>query len=260
MLLLALLFVLLTVLAVYTLTEGPHSFTEVQCYKCHRDPQGNPKLLVGRPITELCRPCHAKTIKTSSHPVDVLPVKARVPADLPLRDGMITCNTCHDIHSDSTIVFGQKSYFLRRPTADFKFFCISCHEENTLAPGHAELLTVAHLGSKYRVSNPFEPIDSLSQLCIGCHDGSMGQDVAVNIGTGQWSHMSGDSHPIGVDYKAASARNSGLASAALLDRRIRFIGGRIGCGTCHDAYSPLPAKLVMDNHDSKLCMQCHFDK
>jgi|Deesub1362A_J573_1020465.scaffolds.fasta_scaffold00004_394 predicted CXXCH cytochrome family protein len=258
-LLLGLLIVIsISAIAAYTISKEPHKFSERECRNCHLAPYKNPKWLIAS-VTRLCKKCHRKTIRASSHPVDVEPKLARIPADLPLKNGKITCNTCHNIHSESRLVFGIKSYFLRRPTTDMKFFCIACHEEDRQKPGHKELITLAHIGSKYRVTDPTQPLDPLSVQCIGCHDGTIGSPVNYSLGGGIWAHID-DAHPIGVHYNTARMRRGGLAPISMLDRRIRFFAGRIGCGTCHDMYSTLPAKLVMENDDSKLCRTCHYDK
>jgi predicted CXXCH cytochrome family protein len=242
-------------------SPDPHAFSQGQCYSCHLEPDENPKALVAS-VSRLCRGCHARTVRVSSHPVNIVPKKAQVPADMPLRRGRLTCVTCHDIHSSSRLVFGVKSYFLRRPTTDMRFFCVACHEENTLRPGHKELLEVAHMGSKYRVLDPDSPIDPLSRECIGCHDGSIGPEASYTLGEGWWEHPRPEAgHPIGVDYLEAQLYpRSGLAPPYELDPRIKFFGGRIGCGTCHDMYSTLPGKLVMPNKGSRLCRECHYDK
>ena len=242
----------------YTDPTVPHDFSPSDCTRCHYSVQNNPKLLTA-PVTRLCKSCHRQSIRASSHPVDVRPDKVKVPDDLPLRNEMITCITCHDIHSEDRLVFGIKSYFLRRPTSDMKFFCISCHQESRTQPGHSDLLDTAHMGSRYRVTEPGDPIDPMSLQCISCHDGTIGSGSEYTLGEGEWEHQSG-AHPIGVHYRTALMRNDALAPVEMLDSRLRFFAGKIGCGTCHDTYSPLSAKLIMGNEESKLCRSCHFRK
>lgn len=253
------LLIIISVIIAYTVSENPHSFTEAECKECHIDPEHNPQALTAS-ITKLCAKCHRRTIRASSHPVDIVPQIAKIPSDLPLKDGKLTCNTCHNVHTEGTLIFGIKSYFMRRPTADMKFFCIACHEENRLKPGHKELITVAHMGSHYEVVDPSLPIDPLSLECIVCHDSTIGVSAEYSSGEGIWTHTDGSSHPIGVHYNTARMRSGGLTPPSSLDRRIRFFAGRIGCGTCHDMYSTLPARLVMANDESRLCTACHYDK
>lgn len=246
------------VILAYTQMVGPHRFSDAQCPDCHVDSDRNPKKLTAT-ITKLCKGCHSKTVRTSSHPVDIVPEFMQIPADLPLTDGKITCNTCHNVHADAKLAFGYKSFFLRRPTVDFRFFCLSCHKENLTAPGHRELTSVAHLGSKYRITDPSEPLDALSLACLACHDSSSAKGVNVEFGTGVWKHIESD-HPVGVHYMESRMKTGKLRAVPELDKRIKFFKGRIGCGTCHDAYSKIPGKLVMDNNGSRLCIACHYNK
>jgi len=253
------LLVLVIIVAAYTVTDTPHNFTEAECRDCHIDHGKDPARLAG-PVTELCRDCHKRTIRANSHPVDMSPQTAKIPADLPLTDGKVTCNTCHNIHGEARQIFGYRSYFLRRPASDLRFFCVSCHEENRARPGHKELVTLAHMGSQYIVTDPDQPLDPLSIECIGCHDGSLGGDAQFELGEGIWSHPMTIAHPIGVHYNTARMRTAGLRPPTTLDRKLRFYAGRMGCGTCHDMYSTLEARLVMDNTESRLCTACHYDK
>lgn len=258
-LLLAALIVAIAVIAAHTLTETPHSFTEAQCRDCHVDPDRDPGRLT-KPITKLCAGCHQRTIRASSHPVDIFPVASKIPQDMPLRNGKITCVTCHNVHGDSRLVFGIRSYFLRRPTADMKFFCVTCHPEDRTRPGHRELVTVAHIGGRYAVTDPEALLDPLSIECVSCHDGSIGQSARYSLGEGVWRHEDGMFHPVGTHYNTARMKSGSLAPASQLDRRLRFFAGKIGCGTCHDMYSSIAGRLVMSNDDSRLCTACHFDK
>ncbi|MDP2167018.1 MAG: cytochrome c3 family protein [Thermodesulfovibrionales bacterium] len=259
LLLIGVIVVVLAAAAAYTISETPHNFLETECRDCHVNPDKDPLMLIGS-ITQLCGRCHKRTIRASSHPVDIEPRIARVPDDLPLRDGRVTCSTCHNVHGDARLVFGIKSYFMRRPTADMKFFCITCHEENRAKPGHKELVTIAHMGGQFTVTDPYSLLDPLSIECIGCHDGTSGGNSRFSLGEGRWLHEDGMSHPIGVHYGTARMQAGGLVPVSNLDRKLRFFAGKIGCGTCHDMYSTLTAKLVMPNDESRLCTSCHYDK
>ena len=63
-------------------------------------PQKGPKFLrYGGDFKILCR-CHYNTEKNYPHPVDLEPsesLKRRIPHELPLQDGKVTCATCHQI-------------------------------------------------------------------------------------------------------------------------------------------------------------------
>jgi predicted CXXCH cytochrome family protein len=253
-LLLILIFISGSVIIAYTLRESAHEFSEVDCPKCHVD-AANAPLTLTAPITELCRPCHKKTINRASHPVDRAPELVRVPEDLPLDNGLITCNTCHNIHENRYNGIGGMTYFLRRPSAG-RDFCMSCHEVRSGSNMHIELVAAAHIGSKFKVIDRSQPLDPLSVECIYCHDGSIGKNVDAQTGSGIWQHNN-SSHPIGVNYNESRMRKGGLHPFSMIDKRIRLFSGKIGCGTCHNMYSGLPMQLVMSNEGSSLCMWCH---
>ena len=252
-----LLFVLLiligTAIIAYTLLENPHEFSEDECPKCHIDSVNNP-LAMAVPITEMCRPCHKKMNRKTSHPVDMVPELLHIPEDLPLSEGMITCNTCHNVHEYRYTALGEKTYFLRRPSAG-RDFCVSCHEVGA-KNSHIELIASAHIGSRYTVTDKSQPLDPMSAECISCHDGGVGKSVDYQFGKGIWDHSSG-AHPIGVNYRESRMRKGDLVPVSQIDKRIKFFGGKIGCGTCHNMYSGLPMQLVMSNERSALCFACH---
>ncbi|MBI5639649.1 MAG: cytochrome c3 family protein [Nitrospirae bacterium] len=254
-LLLIIIFLAISALIAYTVRDNPHSFSEEECSRCHVDAVNFPQEMIA-PITQLCLPCHKKTTQRSSHPVDIAPEMVRVPADLPLINGMITCNTCHNIHESRLNAFGEKTYFLRRP-APGRDFCISCHEAKLTNNSHIELIAYAHMKGKYTVTDKSQPLDSLSMDCIGCHDGSVGKSVGYAVGKGVWNHQRG-SHPVGVNYRESRMRKGELKPVEKLSKKIRLFSGNIGCGTCHDVYSKIPMQLVMSNDGSRLCFACHI--
>jgi predicted CXXCH cytochrome family protein len=124
----------------------------------------------------------------------------------------------------------------------------------------------AHFQSKYvELSSASQLIDPISKKCITCHDGSYASSVSIRAGT--WSHsqelISNDegTHPIGIDYEAARisrGKKTDLVPMALVDPRIQFVDGKVGCGSCHDPYSAIEKQLVMSDRNSQLCFSCHM--
>lgn len=249
---------LLIAVIAYTIREKPHAFSEAECGRCHYDEDDDPRKLIA-PVAVLCGKCHKRGLKTASHPVDMRPASIRIPADMPLTDGKLTCNTCHNVHAKRFTAFGEKSYYLRRPVTG-RDFCASCHERDPLSPGHRELMDVAHMARKYKPSGDSDTLDTLSVECIGCHDGLVGRAVDYAFGPGSWEHNFAGPHSIGVHYNERRMSVGGLRPISQINKSIRFFGGKIGCGTCHDPFSKRQALLVMDNKDSRLCSECHFDK
>ena len=85
---------------------NPHNEinNELPCLDCHdtyRDEVDEHAFVTG--VTEICEDCHELGDLGRTHPYDVDPDRShipdlRVPDELPLADGMITCGSCHDPH------------------------------------------------------------------------------------------------------------------------------------------------------------------
>lgn len=257
--------ILVAVIA-YCLNNGPHDFTETECFLCHQGDITHGELK-GSGITFLCTQCHKDLFSEGyMHPYDVLPQKVHdIPPDFPLDiNGRITCNTCHDVHADFETPFGTPSNYLRRFETG-KEFCDLCHAAAGEAKGHAAFLGEAHLSSKYIAVVPEQEIDSLSKNCISCHDGSFA--TSVSISSGYWTHQASsfsksmNNHPIGIDYEQARLEHSkktDLRPIAMVDRRLLFFDGKIGCGTCHNPYASELLYLVKSDFRSQLCFSCHM--
>lgn len=258
---------MLLFMVVFSMDNRPHAFKE--CTSCHisADLSGARARELTEPVTQLCSRCHEKTLSEGyMHPVDVIPERVAIPADMPLsRYGTIMCATCHDIHSDYETPYGLPSHFLRRQETG-KAFCKICHGDlSELSAGHKASLGEAHFRSQYIVSGSSRELDPMSRNCISCHDGTYATSVTIQAGA--WRHgrdfMRHDqgSHPVGVDYEAARfnrGSKTDLRPIDTVDRRIRFFQGTVGCGSCHDPYSTIPKKLVMSDVNSKLCFSCHI--
>lgn len=96
----------------------PHHWSlKDRCVDCHN----NKDRTLKEPLKALCDKCHTGMHKNDSHPVNVK-VNEKELADkkLPLKDGKITCITCHDPHGKT----GLKG-ILRKPFDDL---CLSCHD------------------------------------------------------------------------------------------------------------------------------------
>lgn len=262
------LFFLAATVLVYCLERNPHDFSASQCALCHQGDPSSALSIAQTSLSQACRRCHQKIFDSGyMHPVDIAPQKVMIPRDMPLsRNGLLTCNTCHDVHGDYLRPDGSQSYFLRRNVSG-KAFCAACHGQALLSgsDGHASLLGEAHFQSKYISSGYGQELDPMSKNCITCHDGAYAS--AVSVRTGSWQHSSNfngsklvGKHPIGIDYEMArlrQGRKTDLRPLASVDQRLVFFDGRMGCGTCHDPYSYIEMKLVMSNRRSALCFACH---
>lgn len=253
--------------AVHALVKEPHSFSQAQCADCHI-PVGQGSVVrhqLAASDTVLCSKCHGKVLTEGYiHPINVRPQRATVPKDMPLsRNGEITCNTCHNVHAAYLTPYGTPSHYLRRLERG-KRFCDVCHNE----PGHTShrgALAEAHFQSKYIATSRSQELDPMSKNCISCHDGSYSTSAMIKAGS--WTHgrsflkYDKGAHPIGVDYEAARTRRGSktdLRPLAMVDRRIRFFDGKIGCGSCHDPYSTVQKRLIISDRGSRLCFSCHL--
>jgi predicted CXXCH cytochrome family protein len=263
------LFLLITliIIVVYCMEREPHKFSQTECQSCHvTDSSGNiVKDMLTEPLVTICARCHDKILSEGYlHPVNVKPRNVRVPADFPLSSsGDITCSTCHDIHSSYSTPYGAPSHFLRRYETG-KRFCDACHLGDSLKLGHAGTMEEAHFQSKYVETLSSQTLDPISRQCVSCHDGSFASSASIMAGA--WSHNESlmshaESHPIGIDYESMrlkKGRKSDLLPINLVDRRIQFFDGKVGCGSCHDPFSNIEKQLVMSDTNSKLCFSCHM--
>lgn len=255
---LLLLLLLTAAIIAYAVIENPHDFPGNECQFCHIDHEKEPRNLRA-PVTDICSECHEQATLKSSHPVDVYPTNTSIPPELPVRGGMITCSTCHDIHGEGLNVFREKTYYLRGSSTG-RHFCIYCHKQGISMEGHTDVIDVAHMGSRFKVTNPYEPLDPISKECISCHGGIVGKAVTFEPGSGVWTHEDAAfSHPVGINYEESREQriDSMLKPSSLIDKRINFYEGKIGCGSCHDLYSKGQRTLVMSNKGSRLCTSCH---
>jgi len=258
---------LLTTALAYSKGKKTHEFDKTECTICHTTNSNSVKSETYSALTSKCMTCHTTLYdKGYMHPVDISPKRVRVPLDFPLSPtGTLTCATCHDIHSDPETPFGQKSYFLRRYEKG-KTFCDICHQNtDKLTTGHEAVFREAHFDSKYIVNDPTNEIDSMSRNCLSCHDGSVGSSVVLNAGKWRHSmnfleHDDGGMHSIGMKYRDVALKNKKAMLRPLdsIDKRIRFFDdGKVGCGSCHDPYSTIPKKLIIEDTQSRLCFACH---
>lgn len=238
--------------------QFPHDFTQRECYRCHKFPERRPLILTSS-IPRLCRGCHKEIKKATTHPVNMPPRSVEVPEEFPLRYGLLTCATCHDIHKVPRMMFGKKTFYLRVAADSRKAFCLKCHRESLNPAGHVAA-SRSHMVYQYAVYNDDSKLDPLSVHCISCHDNDISARIELKQTSGIWEHSGGGDHPVGNNYLAALMKNPQLAPVEDIDRRINLYNYKIGCGTCHSMYSKLPMKLVMNNDRGQLCTSCHSDK
>jgi hypothetical protein len=128
------------------------------------------------------------------------------------------------------------------------------------------------------------PANSMSRLCLSCHEGTTGMNSLVNPGsTGANPTMLGFDrfaqllvpkqagayisdeltrmHPVGIDY-AVSAGDPDIY-AAPTNAELKLFNGFLECSTCHDPHVDSTADPEYDNFlripntSSAMCLACH---
>ncbi|BCR04958.1 c-type cytochrome [Desulfuromonas versatilis] len=236
-----------------------HDFSG-QCDRCHAT--GGPGDVAANrfiaPIEHLCAGCH-QPFAGFSHPLDI-PLSNRISSlDGGANAETLTCTTCHDPHQPPT----SENPFLLRGAERGRGFCLQCHQAPAgEGASHAGVGLLAHPGGRLDTAvSPASTLpDDASLECIGCHLGSIGTlatfQLADPLDAGA-GHGNG-AHPIGLDYALAAEADRSLRPASLLPAQIQFPDGKLGCVTCHNPYSTLPAMLTMSNSGSALCLACHL--
>jgi len=231
----------------------PHRFSPRDCEICHVDADNDPGNLKPMPNSR-CVGCHADLQWSQPHPVDIA-VNSLLPNDLPLVNGRLGCITCHFAHSFSDRYKNRSGNLLRRPGRG-ALFCVDCHH-GIDAKGHVVYENI-HRDS-YRLSTLDSSLDTYTLQCVECHDRyldrSFGFDAAGQ--PGRFNRRS--NHPVGVSFAQIAAKNPRKFNhPGSLPQNVRLFNGKIGCGTCHNAFSKEKSMLAMNNWRSRLCLRCHI--
>lgn len=235
--------------------KRPHQFLRNQCSICHETVDGTNEAMDLPPVSsKICITCHPGIAGSMSHPVDVTPSNS-LPAEMPLVHGRLSCLTCHFVHPTSLQAHAFRRSLLRKAGMGAQF-CMTCHrrggDEHTL-------FEKAHPVSRSNTGRQLA-LDAYTLQCAQCHDGHLRPRRAV-VGSGKRIRSSNrpGQHPVGVLLADVAANNpKRFKPLALLSEQMRLYDGRIGCGTCHSAYSKEKNMLVTDNRAGGLCLQCHI--
>ncbi len=145
--------------------------------------------------------------------------------------------------------------------------CLPCHTPHVAEP------PVPLLDRRPSVVPPLEPyrrgrieLNGWSLLCLGCHDGTTAPDVyttahattvADQLGNSRLGTAGLRSHPVGIVYPAGDKHFN--PRSVVEGAGLPLPGGRIQCGTCHDAHNTYnyAGMLKVSNERSRLCLTCH---
>jgi hypothetical protein len=260
---------------------NPH-WNDYLCLSCHQEKpvRGNAPLRMGGDRNLVCNRCHhSEYARPDIHPVDVKPSQhIRIPEDMPLQDGKISCETCHDslLQMGSRrkgILLRKNPDFLRKTQMSRNSYCFLCHLEETYkrlnphnqldAEGkvdqetclfcHASIPDVNFIGPEkvsFIIHNPDE-------YCVGCHHG-----FTLN-------------HPAGVNHLVKPSEKIMAAIRTSVQRigvELPLFEGRVVCATCHNPHQegvikiqPAATGAARQNKlrlmpGRRQCTGCHWDK
>ncbi len=166
------------ILALVVLLSRPVSAEEPEPEEVVRNPHGDPTLCDschapvadGRrarwfdgDVSQLCQSCHeGRLAKREVHPVNRVPsdaISQRIPSDFPLRDGMVTCLTCHDVAQGCTAEAPNaapgRNLLRGGQAAQPLMFCFHCHGREDYG--------------SFNVHDQLEAGEMKVDTCLWCH-------------------------------------------------------------------------------------------
>jgi hypothetical protein len=259
----------------------PH-WRDSLCMNCHegQPTKGSPALRDDGDINRLCNSCHESLYaRRDLHPVGVVPDdKVKVPAGWPLREGKLTCETCHD---SSLQEAGERQAAVRKKNPNFlrggykgrNEFCFRCHLTEHYAKLNPHLQTdewgkvreqsclFCHSSLPDQkiagIGNLFKPGNDLNEYCTWCHDNyTEGHPTAT--------HLVEPSEKLLAAMESAPER---------LGVEFPLYEGMIICATCHNPHEA--GVLASDKAASKgagkkkrlrlnagreMCVGCHTNR
>jgi len=252
-------------------------YTGKYCTECHekRPEKGGDKFLKsGGDFSQLCR-CHGYEPGNYIHPVDIAPSegkKTKIPPDLPLKNGKVSCLTCHDIYmqcrENPELKFSNKKFLRGAPFQRRTDLCFRCHDEK-----------------KYKMLNPHEQVekngDIVVEKCLYCHlekpdetratfeDIKLIGDLDVLC---QRCHGALDRHPANANHLLKPPAKT-LATMKEIEQQFNIIlpldnEQKITCVTCHNPHERgvIPVERFgakgageefKHRLPGKICLVCH---
>jgi len=261
---------------------NPH-WTGKYCQECHVNEQpkdNNAQLQFNGDPKQICDRCHTKICITNlSHSSEVLYRDIpgyTVPSNWPLKNGKLSCLTCHDAIPPMYYNFPLKrtnAAFLRGSLYKNKAdFCLTCHTKISL-----------------QKVNPHKQIDEkgniIAQTCITCHksvpDTNRTKDISGvtfkeslnTVCIGCHPAHSASHGPESGEYKLSDLKIQSLEKQkSALGVEIPLIEGRMFCGTCHNPHEKGVIQQAAAQRGAgekyflrlpggyELCVSCHYRK
>ena len=253
-------------------------YTGKYCEECHekKPSEGSDAVLkYNGDFNQLCR-CHYYNPGEYTHPVNIEPSeakKAKIPRDLPLDDGKISCRTCHDIHmqceDNAELRFSNKRFLRGMPFNKRTDLCFKCHDD-----------------TQYRKLDPHnDQIDEQGNIvaskCLYCHV-EKPDELRASFGEVrllgnililcQRCHAKSLNHPANANHMVMPPLDI-LAMMRKTEQQFGIIlpldyDGKISCPTCHNPHQRgvIPAERfgargagedTKQRLPGKMCMACH---
>ena len=253
-------------------------YTGAYCEVCHEKTPvrgGQTYLKYNGDYNELCK-CHNYQPGTYTHPVDIEPSekkKAKIPPDLPLVQGKVTCITCHNIFlqcgDNPEYKFSNKRFLRGNPSGKRTELCFKCHDD-----------------TQYKKLDPHidqmdEKGNIIAAKCLYCHEekpdelrASFGEVKLLGniIVICQRCHAKSSNHPANANHLVMPPLNI-LAMMKKTEKQFEIIlpldyDGKISCPTCHNPHQRgvIPSERIGARGASeeakqrlpgKICMACH---
>ena len=253
------------------------------CLACHdKVPQKGekPTFLFNGDIIQVCNRCHLTEEATADiHPVGMVVEKSdtiSVPKEFPLENGVLTCNSCHDLRTQTSINEKARRInpkFLRGgPYESRNDICFKCHTQES-----------------YEQQSPHEQLDKDGKIieakCLFCH--SSRPDVKIigirpkmfkgDVSTFCYGCHAGkeERHPVNVTHQGRNPSKARLDCIKKTEEeqhmKFPLYEGTLFCGTCHNPHqrgvlegaaqagAGKTNKLRMPG-GYEMCVVCHCDK
>ncbi len=201
---------------------------------------GNKYIKYNGDFRQLCR-CHYDVSGSYLHPVDIEPgreKRAKIPADMPLRNGKITCATCHNIYlqCQKRLFVNEKVSLRSVPYMRKSEFCYKCHDKK-----------------KYRKLNPHDQITEDGRMavkkCLYCHtekpdetqdrykDVRLIGDIEMMC---QRCHLIRNNHSGNFNHMIKPSAET-LARMDAMEKKFNIVlplseDGKLTCVTCHNSH------------------------
>lgn len=217
-------------------------YTGKYCNECHEKTPvtgGNQYLKFDGEYKHLCR-CHSETETSIIHPFDIKPSpekKKRIPADFPLKNGELSCGTCHDIYLQCQKRLFDKNSLRGAPYPRRTDFCFKCHDKKN-----------------YERLNPHDQINDAGEIliekCLFCHEEKPDEKHATFkevkfIGNIEVlctrCHLIAGNHSGNADHMAIVPSAEGLKRIEAMEKKYNMIlpldeNGKMTCITCHNPH------------------------